>query len=114
MNRELLSQLTLEEMPSDDLKDIAMLVGVENAFKILHKFRGRSVYFPSYWQRNIVQKFVSHKYNGENTKELAKELDVSETTIRQAAARKRVDGPFAKPQRGERIGQLNLFDRKAV
>lgn len=114
ISREILAQLTIDEMPSDEIKDIALLVGVENAFKILHKFRGRSIYFPTYWQRNIVQKWVSHKYNGENTKTLAKELDVSETTIRQAAAKKRVKTPFDKPPRLNGSSQLNLFDKKGV
>jgi Mor family transcriptional regulator len=115
MQRDLLTHLTIDEMPSNELKDIALLVGVENAFKILHKFRGRSIYFPTYWQRNVVQKWVSAKYNGANVKDLAKELEVSETTIRQAAAKKRVKGPFdetAKPK--STIKQIDLFEKKGL
>lgn len=112
-NRELLSKLTPDEMPTEEFRDMAILIGVENTLKILHKFEGRPIYFPKFYQRNFVNKWVSFKFNGSNTKELAKDLDVSITTIRDAAAAKSVAGPWKAPKPLKPTDQLNLLSEES-
>lgn len=108
IDRQILASLTPDEMPTDQLKLVAQMVGVENVIKLMLKFRGQYLHFPSFWQANIVQKWVSHKYPEHDVNQLATDLDVSEQTIRRAISKKKVRGPWKAPKKTV-PEQLNLL-----
>jgi Mor family transcriptional regulator len=109
INRELLAGLTPDEMPTEEIQHMARLIGVENTLKLLNAFSGQSLYIPKYWQKNFVQKWVSRNWQGDNAKQLAKELDVSEKTVRRAADKKAVSGPWKNQRKSGPSDQLNLL-----
>lgn len=79
--REVESYIRPEDLPSEDLKDLALLCGMEVAIKLLKHFEGRNVYFPLNWTKEFRKKWVSQHWNGENSKELGAQLNVSFSTI---------------------------------
>lgn len=109
MSQEVLAALTPDEMPSEDLKLVAQMIGVENTLKLIRKFRTHYIHFPDFWQANIVQKWVSYKYPEHDVERLAYDLDVSKKTVWRAIANKRVRGPWKKPPPPPPPEQLTLL-----
>jgi Mor family transcriptional regulator len=107
--REVAARIRMEDLPSEDLKEIAFLCGVEVAIKLLNNFPGRNVYIPKNWSRHFIQKYVTQEYNGENAKELGKQLGVSFSTIYRALNEKAVHGAPMLPPRKRSEHQLDIF-----
>lgn len=75
-------------MNSSDLvptyKEIADIVGLENAFKLYEHFRGQQICMPQRIYRiEYVARYVQEHYDGKNIRTFAKEFNYSERRIRQ-------------------------------
>ena len=65
-------------------REIAALVGIENAYIIFRHFGGQQITFPVKWlSKEYVSAMATEKYDGHNMKHLAKEYGYSERWLRQ-------------------------------
>lgn len=73
--------MTVDDMPTKDMKMIAKSCGVEVAIKLMTKLRGGlHIYTPGYWQKKVVKKYIlanPHK----SVKEIANDVEMSETFV---------------------------------
>jgi len=81
-----LDELTVETMPNDDLREIAELIGLDAAKKLLYYFRGCTIIVPRIGVRNALPDLVRKHYNGFNARDLALKFGVSERTIYRLAS----------------------------
>lgn len=64
-------------------KDLAILVGEENAKKIYKEYRGQQITFPvEFYSKEYIYKQIISEYDGNNLKQLATKYGYSERTIR--------------------------------
>lgn len=112
ISRDVEASLRIEHLPTEDLKDMAVLIGMDAVIKLLKKFEGRSVYFPKNWTKEFRRNWVSQHWNGENAHELGKDLGVSTTTIYRVVNDKRVNGPLITPRARADVKQTSLFGRE--
>ncbi len=68
-------------------RELADLIGVENALRIAAYYAGRTVYFP-YVDRLIRNEIIRQEYKGYNVKELAERYRLSERQIRNIVGRR--------------------------
>jgi len=98
----LIDKLELENL-KDDQRYLAQLIGIDNYKKLVHHFGGCSIYI--YKKDTIIKdirdKAIISKFNGENYKELAIEYNLAERTIREIV----IDKAKEKDD-----NQLTLFD----
>lgn len=84
MYGNLIDKLQLDNL-TDDQKHIAQLVGIDNYKKLVHHFGGCSIYI--YKEDTLIKelrdKEIIEKFNGDNYKELALEYNLAERTIRE-------------------------------
>jgi len=91
LSREVWSCITVDDFPDEDIRQVARIIGVENTIRILQLYGGQSLYLPRFWvMRAVVQKWVSLHFNGSNSKQLARDLGVSERTVYRAINKPRV------------------------
>ena len=65
-------------------KEIADVVGVDNAYKIYEHFRGQQMTFPQrIYSTAYVERYVKDNYDGTNIRELARMFNYSERRIRE-------------------------------
>ena len=65
-------------------KEMAILIGLDNAHKIYEYFSGQQITFPVKWYSpEYVAEMVLKRYDGRNLKYLAKEYNYSERWLRQ-------------------------------
>ncbi len=64
-------------------KDLAALVGEENAKNIYNEYRGQQITFPvEFYSKEYIYTQIAGEYNGDNLKQLATKYQYSERTIR--------------------------------
>lgn len=64
-------------------KDLAILVGEENAQKIYREYRGQQITFPvEFYSKEYIYRQIIDEYDGSNLKQLATKYGYSERTIR--------------------------------
>ena len=108
VSRDVESNIRPEDMPSEDLKELAMLAGMEVAIKLIKHFEGRHIYFPRNWTKDFRQKWVSAHWNGENYRELQRELGVSFSTIYRTVNGPAFRGPLL-PRKPANPEQMDLL-----
>lgn len=80
---ELIKDMTIEDMPTEDLKSIADLCGVETALQILETFSGCNIYIPTKGYKLLIHKYVRQNYDGTTRciKDFARRFSLSEKAI---------------------------------
>lgn len=64
-------------------KNMIDLFGEEITIKLYENYKGQQITFPMrLYSKKYVLRIINEKYNGENLKELSRELDYSERWIR--------------------------------
>ena len=64
--------------------EMSDLVGYENAIKIFERYKGQQINFPvRLYDKAAVKEVIKEKYNGENTKELARQFNYSERWVKE-------------------------------
>jgi len=82
MIRDWLKNLTIADMPNDDMKLVAEQCGMEVAIILLEKLNGIIIYIPKIAaDKRFIKKYVNENYDGRNAKNLAVEIGVSEQYI---------------------------------
>lgn len=92
--------LTIDDFPTDDLKWVAVNIGVDAAKRIWKKFAGNHVACPSRMSPTAVRRYMSENFD-KPVHQLAVETGVSERTIYRYmnyVPKKKVDN-----------GQISLF-----
>ena len=73
--------MTVDDMPTKDMRMIAKSCGVEVAIRLMTKLRGGlHIYTPGCWQKKVVKKYIlanPHK----SVKEIANDVEMSETFV---------------------------------
>ena len=73
-------------------KEIAEIVGLENAYKIFHNFKGLQLMFPlKFYSSAYKAQQIIEEYDGNNVRNLAKKYEYSESRIRQILRSKKSD-----------------------
>lgn len=82
-NQPWLEDITLEDLPNQDLQIIASTLGMDIAIKILVALSGFSFAVPSYSIMHLKKRYVLKNYDGTKISrfKLAKECGLSERTI---------------------------------
>ena len=80
----LIDRLEFENL-TDDQRNLAQIIGIDNYKKLVHHFGGCSIYI--YKEDTIIKdirdKEIVSRFNGDNYKELAIEYNLAERTIRE-------------------------------
>ena len=90
--------LTIDELPSNELKWLAKEIGLDAVIKIIINFSGINIYIPIGAKTALKKGYVKKHYDGTNTRELALKLNVSERTVQSWIS-----------EVPKNIKQLNLF-----
>lgn len=65
-------------------REVAEIVGIDNAYKIFHHFRGLQLMFPlKFYSSAYKEQHIIEEYDGKNVRNLAKKYEYSESRIRQ-------------------------------
>ena len=65
-------------------KEIAVLIGLDNAYKLYEYLSGQQITFPVKWlTKEYVAEMVIKRYDGRNLRYLAKEYNYSERWLRE-------------------------------
>lgn len=80
---------------SEDLagvyKEIAEIVGLDNAYKIFRNFKGLQLMFPlKFYSSAYRAQQIIEEYDGNNIRNLAKKYEYSESRIRQILRREKI------------------------
>ncbi|HDH51240.1 MAG TPA: hypothetical protein ENH31_00450 [Nitrospirae bacterium] len=81
MDKEILNELTIEDMPNQDMRLVAEACGIEIAVKLLQELGGIGINIPKFGFKKLVQQYVCDHYDGSNAKELALKLGITERHI---------------------------------
>lgn len=78
-----LNELTIEDLPNQDLQIIAGVVGLDIAIKLLVELAGFDFTIPKNSLSHLKNKYIAKKYDGTKSSrfELGKRFGVSERTI---------------------------------
>jgi len=76
------------DVTSEDLagiyKEVAEAVGIENAYRIFHHFRGLQLMFPlKFYSSEYITHKIKSEYDGKNVRNLARKYGYSESRVRQ-------------------------------
>jgi Mor family transcriptional regulator len=77
LKKELLENITIDDMPNQDMKLVAELCGIDVAVKLLQELGGVGIMIPKFGFRKVIQKYICDNFDGTNAKRLALELGVS-------------------------------------
>lgn len=97
--------MAIADMPTKDLQWIAESVGVEAAVKLALEHSGVRLHLPRRLVFMLKKRCVQKLFNGANTRELANQLGVGETTIRKWTS------PVASPAPQTTPAQTSLFEQ---
>lgn len=65
-------------------KEVAETVGIDNAYKIFHHFKGLQLMFPlKFYSNEYMAHQISKEYDGKNVRDLARKYEYSESRVRQ-------------------------------
>ena len=65
-------------------KEVAETVGIDNAYKIFHHFKGLQLMFPlKFYSNEYMANQISKEYDGKNVRDLARKYEYSESRVRQ-------------------------------
>lgn len=92
------------KVSSDDLagiyKEVAKIVGVDDAYKIYNQFKGLQMVFPlKFYSREYIAQQICAEYNGKNVRELARKYNYSESRIRQILREQKKEITLSENQR---------------
>lgn len=95
--------VTIEDMPNQDMVDIAEVCGIEAAVKLLSRFGGLRINIPANGLHKIDKKIILNEYDGyaQTIKRLTAKLGLTEKTVRTVLQ----DYKTILPE----DGQLNMF-----
>ena len=72
-------------------KEVAEIVGLDNAYKIFYHFRGLQMMFPlKFYSSTYKEQQIIEEYDGKNIRKLAKKYEYSESRIRQILRKRQV------------------------
>ncbi|MEQ8170275.1 MAG: Mor transcription activator family protein [Candidatus Eremiobacterota bacterium] len=98
--------LSIEDMPSEDLKLVARACGVEVAAKLLKELPGVTLYVPKSGITQVKKNYIRKSFNGTNAKKLAIETGYSEVHL-YAIVR---EGKTMPGERDIEIIQMDMFN----
>ncbi len=75
------SAMSQDDLPNDDLKDLAQVCGMETAIKLLKELNGIHIYIPKDGFKKVIDRFIIKNFNGTNAKKLAIICDISEVHV---------------------------------
>ncbi len=75
--------ITIDDMPNNDMKMIAEQCGIETAIDLIDKFGGLAFYIPREISsfRKAMVRYAKKNFDGRNLRELALELGVAQKTV---------------------------------
>ena len=88
---KIMDQVTVEDLP-ESYRDVAMVVGVENAIKLSDTLGGLAYYFQQL-DKVLLKKrdeMIRNEFTGANHRPLAKKYGLSEVWIREIVQRSRL------------------------
>ena len=85
----IIGEVTMEDLP-ESYRDVARVIGVENAVKLSAVVGGLGYYFPQL--EGILRKrrdeYIRREFNGNNHRELAKKFNLTERWVREIVEQK--------------------------
>lgn len=75
--------MKLEDLPSEDLRWIAEVIGVQNAVKLAMEIPGINLYISKKTKRDLQRAYVRRVANSDNIKSLARAMGYSTRTLYQ-------------------------------
>jgi Mor family transcriptional regulator len=78
---DLSKELTLEDLPSDELKWVVESIGLTLGIKLMKDLRGIRIDFPKNPFKRAAHRYIRENYDGTNAKVLARQFNLSEGHI---------------------------------
>jgi len=74
-----------EDAPTEEIKSVVNLVGLEAVLKLTERYGGEYLYFPQYksWCTGERNRRITREYNGRNTRALAKKYGLTLQSCRE-------------------------------
>lgn len=74
-------ELCEEDLPNEDLREIAREYSLPVAVGIWRKFRGTNLPLPTRFPQEYAMAYICRHWNGNNTAQLARSLGISQRTV---------------------------------
>lgn len=78
---EILAELRIEDLPNDELRDLAEIIGLEATVRMMCHWAGMQVRVPVTGLRNVQKKYVQAVYDGSNIGRIAQRLGITYRTV---------------------------------
>ena len=78
----LLEKLSIDDLPSPELKELAKQTSIGFVKEIIIKCSGMRIYIPKNINRVFIESYINDNFKGDNYNSLAKTLDVTPRTVR--------------------------------
>lgn len=96
MNRSILDTLTREELPTQELKDLADVIGINKLKEVLIKMPGQRFYIPKWYLREVDDNFILKNYTSQdvdkNVEKIGQRLGLTTRTVYRRISRLRASG----------------------
>lgn len=105
---KIIEEITIDDMPSDDMRYLAEQIGVETVSKMLNIVPGCTFYIPMDGFRRLYSRKILSEYDGTtiSIKKLAIKYNTTEGNIREILKSNRINLPSE--------GQIGIFDEAEV
>jgi len=75
------AEMSLDDLPNEDLKDLAHVCGIHTAIKLLQDLNGIHIYIPKDGFKKVIERFIIKNFDGSNAKKLALACNISEVHV---------------------------------
>jgi Mor family transcriptional regulator len=104
--KDAVKEMSCDDLPNEDLKDLANVCGIDMAIKLLQGLNGIHIYIPKDGFRKVVERFVIQNFDGTNAKKIALACDISEVHVYEIVRKE----DAKKSENRAKNMQLNLLD----
>ena len=78
--KALLSKMKIEDLPVG-AQDLARQIGVSKVKELMVKLGGRIIYIPKTFNKRYCRRYIEKHWTGDNVKQLAADLGITERTV---------------------------------
>ena len=74
-------KLDIDDLPTQDLKDLAEIVGINKVKEIMIRMRGTRLNIPKSYGKVFHLKYIREHFNGNNHLSIARDLGISRASV---------------------------------
>lgn len=79
--KPILDEFTLADLPNDDMKLLASVLGFDTTVFLMREFAGMQFFIPKKWTHKILIRLIKRDFNGSNAKFVARKYGITERQV---------------------------------